>query len=425
MRTVVAIAALLVGGGAAAAEGPLTVERAVALALERNPEISAREAGLRAARARLEGARLPFQANPEVAIAAGPRSRGGERSTDVDIELSQRVELFGQRGARIDAARAEAAAAEGALAQRRAEIAAQTRIAFARALAAERLAAIAEEDLALSREAARVAEKRLELGDGSRLELNAARVEVGRAARGVALARQAVDAARAELRLVTGTPAGAALRLAGDLAPAGRGGAAPEALVERALAGRGDLAAARHEVDAARAEVRFAAREWLPLPRLGAGFKREEGADIVVGTVAFDLPVWNRNPAGRGTASARLSRAESELGAAERRVREEVLLAARRVAAAREAAQAFDADVVGATKENLALTTQAYQSGKLDLVQVLLIRRSAIEARRGEVEALAALAEAEAELARVSGATVDEWKELQREDEFLDGETAP
>jgi len=175
--------------------------------------------------------------------------------------------------------------------------------------------------------------------------------------------------------------------------------------MERALAGRGDLAAARHEVDAARAEERFASREWLPSPRLGAGFKREEGADVVVGTLAFDLPVWNRNPAGRGAASARLARAESELDAAERRVREEVVLAARRVDAAREAARAFDADVVGATKENLALTTQAYQSGKLDLVQVLLIRRSAIEARRGEVEALAALAEAEAELARASGAT--------------------
>jgi len=404
MRMVVVIAALLVGGGAAA-EDALTVEAAVALALERNPEVTAREADLRAARARLDGARLPFQANPEVAIAAGPRSRAGERSTDVDIELSQRVEIFGQRGARIEVAGAEAAAAQGALAQERAEIAAQARIAFARALAAERLAAIAEEDLALSREAARVAQKRLEVGDGSRLELNAARVEVGRAARGVALARQAVDAARAELRLVTGTPAGASLRVAGDLATAGPNGTPPEAHVERALAGRGDLAAARHEVDAARAEARFASREWLPSPRLGAGFKREEGADVVVGTIAFDLPVWNRNPAGRGAASARLARAESELGAVERRVREEVVLAARRVEAAREAARAFDVDVVGAMKENLALTTQAYQSGKLDLVQVLLIRRSAIEARRGEVEALAALAEAEAELARASGAT--------------------
>jgi cobalt-zinc-cadmium efflux system outer membrane protein len=247
-----------------------------------------------------------------------------------------------------------------------------------------------------------VAERRLEVGDGSRLELNAARVEIGRAAREAALARQALEVARSELRLLAALPSGAALELQGELGAAAAT-ALDGALAERAIGMRADLAAARRELEAAEAEERLASREWLPSPRLGVTYAREESADIVLGSLAFDLPVWNRNVAARGGSEARASRARSELDATERRVREEVLLAVERLETAREALRAFDDEIVTATGENLALTTQAYESGKLELVEMLLIRRSAIDARRGHVEALTAVAEAEAELQRASG----------------------
>jgi outer membrane protein, heavy metal efflux system len=393
---------LLFAAHTGAAE-PLTSERAVALALERNVELAVRAADLRATRARLDGARAPFQANPELGIAAGPRSRDGDRSTDVHVELSQRLEIFGTRGARIDAARGEALTAESVHASNRTEMAAQARVAFARALAAERLATLAEEELALSRDSARVAARRNEVGDGARLEVNAARVEVGRAVRGVSVARQRVEAARAELRLVSGIPAGEPLQLSDDADRSPIVNVAGDAAVERALARRADLASGRLELEAARAGERLASREWLPQPRLGASYAREEGANVVLGAISFDLPVWNRNVAGRGTASARVLRAEKELESAERRVRQEVLLALARLETAREAARAYDAEVVTAVKESFTLTTQAYQAGKIGLVELLLIRRSALEARRGEVEALAELAEAEAELVRALG----------------------
>lgn len=400
--TRIMVIGLLLSAATARAEDTLTVERAVERALERNAEIAARAAAVGAARAREQGARLPLQSNPELRVAGGPRSRIGERSTDVELELTQEVEVFGQRGARAVVARAELAAAEAELALARADVAAQVRIAFARVLTAERLAAIAGDDLELSRESVRVAEKRLELGDGSRLELNAARVEIGRAARETSLARQSLENARSQLRLVVALPPGSELRIEGDLSVSGPAVSQGE-LVERALSARADLAAARKELEAAQHEERLASREWLPSPRLGVNYAREESADIVLGSVAFDLPVWNRNVAGRGSAVARVSRARTALDAAERRIREDVLLAATRIETAREAVRAFSDDIVTATKESLELTTQAYRSGKLNLVEVLLIRRSAIDARRGHVEALANLAEAEAELRRAVG----------------------
>ena len=208
--------AVLCGATAADAE-PLTSDRAVEFALERNPELAALAADVGAARARLSGAELPLQSNPEISAGAGPRRNGAAHSTDLEVSLSQRVEVFGQRGARIDVAQAERAAAEKRLASRRVAVAAEVRSAFARVLAAERLVALAREDLAVARDAVRAVERRLELGGTSQLEVNAVRVEGGRAARSVAVATQRTAAARAELRTLLGSDAGAPLELAGEL----------------------------------------------------------------------------------------------------------------------------------------------------------------------------------------------------------------
>jgi hypothetical protein len=187
-------------------------------------------------------------------------------------------------------------------------------------LGADRRVALAREDLAVARDAVRAVERRLELGVTSQLEVNAARAEGGRAARAVAVATRRAAAARAELRTLLGSDAGAPLELAGELPrPTGAAPLDADALGRRALEARADLAAVRREVAAAEAERRVAKREALPVPAIGAKYSREEGADIVLGTLTFDLPLFNRNQAGRGVASARLARAKAELAAAERR----------------------------------------------------------------------------------------------------------
>ncbi len=401
-KVILAIAGMCAASAARAQ--PLTSERAVELALERNPELAAVAADAGAARARLSGAELLLQSNPELSAGAGPRRNGAARSTDLEVSLSQRVEVFGQRGARIDVAQAERDAAEKRLASQRIAVAAEVRSAFARVLAADRLVALAREELAVARDAVRGVERRLELGGISQLEVNAARAEGGRAARAVAVVTRRAAAARAELRTLLGSDAGAPLELAGDLPrPAGAAPLDVDALGRRALESRADLAAAHRDLAAAEAEQRVAAREALPVPAIGARYSREEGADIVLGTLTFELPLFNRNHAGRGVASARRARAQAELAAAERRVREDVDLAVARVATAREAAQAFEGEVLAGAEANVTLATRAYEAGKIRLAELLLIRRSAVEARRDHVEALEELAEAEAELARAVG----------------------
>lgn len=401
-KIIAATAALLLAWAARAE--PLTCQRAVEYALERNSEIANLTAEVRAASARLGGAELVVQHNPEVSVGAGPRRHGDQHTTDLEVSLAQRLELFGQRAARIEVAAAEREAAEARLAARRVGLAAEARAAFARALATERLVALTREDLVVARDSVRSVQRRAELGSVSQLEVNAARTESGRAALSVAVATRRAAAARAELRNLLGVDASARLELDGELAPpAAAASIEVEALVAKALAVRPDLIAARREARAAEAEGRLAEREAYPSPVVGARYAREEGAEILVGTVTLELPVSNRNQAGRGVAAARLFKAVAELAAVERRVQAEVRLAVERSRDAAEAVAAYEGEAIQSADANLTLAGTAYEAGKIGIAELLLIRRGAVEARREHVEALLEAREAEAELARAVG----------------------
>jgi cobalt-zinc-cadmium efflux system outer membrane protein len=63
----------------------------------------------------------------------------------------------------------------------------------------------------------------------------------------------------------------------------------------------------------------------------------------------------------------------------------------------------YGQEVRGAVDQNLALGTDAYRSGKIDFLQLLLIRRSAIDAENAAIDSLEELSTAQAELDRAIG----------------------
>lgn len=398
------IAALTSLGGARA-DDRLTLERAVERALATDAELRGAAAEVRAARARLDQSSAPLAANPALSAGIGPRDGGeGGRTVDYELALSQPIEIAGQRGARVAAARAALGAAEARLSAARARVRTEVRALLARAVASRMRAELAAEAERLAELAAAAAEKRLQAGDVARIEVDSARLERGRAARARLEADQERAAALAELELALGVEAGTPLELAFQLG--GDGGAAgpgPETLVRQAIDARGDLAAARLDLDAAKAEARLAARSAVPTPALGVSFAREERADVVLGTLSVDLPLFARNQAERGAASARVDQASAALGALERRVAQEVRLAAGRVGAARTALASFDPGTLAALDQNLATVARAYESGQIDFLRYQLLRREALEARRDRVDALEALDRAEAQLERALG----------------------
>jgi cobalt-zinc-cadmium efflux system outer membrane protein len=110
--------------------------------------------------------------------------------------------------------------------------------------------------------------------------------------------------------------------------------------------------------------------------------------------------VFQRNQAARGVSRAQAEQAGRAVEALERTIRAEVVVAVERHRSAVAAAQAFAGTPVA---ENLELMNEAYRAGKVNLFELLVMRREALEARTAYLDALEELAASQAELTRVAG----------------------
>lgn len=389
---------------AIAEQRTLTVEEAIRLAHANNPDVRTFAANVDAAKARLAGASLLLQTNPSLTATAGRRSSPAGRSLDHSFQVLQQFEIAGQRGARIDATKAALESTEAQAQALRVEVTARVREAFGGALAAEQRSQLATEAFAVAQQGVGAAEERFRAGAAALLEVNTARVELGRSARGRGEAERRRAEGFAELHLLLGLDPLEELTLRGDPA-AQEPVAGPAELVQEALEKRGEVRAGRRALDSARAEARLASREAIPSPKIGASYAREEesGTSIVQGVVTLDLPLFNRNKAARGVAAARVSQLETALQATDRRIRQEVLTALARLRAARASADGYASDVVKAMQENMELVTESYRAGKIDFLQLLVIRRQTLEARREHIDVLEELNAARAQLDRALG----------------------
>ncbi len=386
---------------------PLTLRRAVERALQQNPGVNHAAAEIEAAEARLNDASGLLRDNPELSVAAGPRYTEEGTQLDLGVQLTQPVEIAGQRGARMEAAEAALLAARARLQNERAEVVARARTSFAAVLAAQARVEVAGAAVSFANRSLDAARDRMTAGAASQIDVNAALVELGRAQREYLGARQRLVVERAHLAALLGLDPREDLEVAGALEPTKGQNAevasTDEAAIQLALKQRADLAAARAALEAARAESSLANRSALPTPSLGVGYTRETRENVIQGLLSVPIPVFSQGQAERGAANARVRQAEIELGSVERRIMGETRVAVQRLAAAREIVHAYQSQVGEAAQQNVGLVQEGYRAGKLDLFQLLLIQRDALDARRSYIDALEELAAAAAELDRVLG----------------------
>jgi cobalt-zinc-cadmium efflux system outer membrane protein len=381
----------------------LTLASALARSLDRNAEVRAARVEVDAAQSRVDIAGRLSRVNPELSLQAGPRWNQTQTSADLGAALSLPVEISGQAQSRSALAHAELKSAQARFAKSQGRVAAEVQQAFGGVLAAQGRAALTDQALQLAQEALVAAQERHRAGDASLIEVNLARIELGRATRERSEALAKTRAASARLKQLLAEPPETALECEGTLETLPRSALASSELLANALAHRPELADARAELEAAAAAQEAASRDAFPTPRLGAAYAREDGADLVRGTLSFELPVFNQNDPARAEALNRARKARASLEAVELEVRRDVQRAVDRRQAAREAADSYSGEVVQAAESNLALANDGYRAGQLDFVQLMLIRREALETRRGQLAALEELNAAEADLARVEG----------------------
>jgi len=332
------------------------------------------------------------------------RAAAGTERQDIAV-LSQRFDVSGRRGLRGDAAarRVEAAGAEAALL--RLDVEAETRRAFADALAAERRVAILRAAVERLEGVAAAVARRAASGDVAgydRRRVERERVTVlGR----LDIEEGALARARARLAALIGASDPAApLALRGDIMAA-----APPALATLAerLPSRPDLRALDLETRSGELEARAAGRWFIPDVEVGGGLKtvdvgsrRDSG---FAAALTIPIPLFSRDQDERLRGDARARAARGRLSLALDGARAD--LAGLHAEATRLGAAAARYRESGAADADALLRTAeaAYRGGEVGVLELIDAYRAALDADLSLLELERAARRARIDLDRTSG----------------------
>ena len=404
-----AVASGVVGtGGVAAprepkAAAPLTLETALKMALDANPELAAARHELEA----IEGTVIQAQVrpNPELATLVEDTRRATRTTT---LQLNHPIELGSKRAARIDAAERGRDAARAELNAKRAEIRAAVTAAFFDTLVAQERLRLAQASVELASRATDAARRRVLAGKVSPIEETKARVAETGVRVELRLAESELATARKRLAGTWGEPTLRFDRVEGDLESLpplpSRGD------LERRIDASPGLARARIEVERrlALAEVERSRRIPNVTVSLGAKRDNELGRDQAILGVSIPIPLFDRNQGNLLEALRRADKARDELSAAEIRLGNDLAQAFERLSTARNELESLKADILPGAQSAYEATIRGFELGKFSFLEVLDAQRTLFAAKSQSLRALAEAHRASSEIERILGETASE-----------------
>jgi cobalt-zinc-cadmium efflux system outer membrane protein len=379
--------------------GPLTIDlpAALARARQRAPEAIRALARIDEARAQRVGAGILFTQNPEVQIGAG-RRYGDPHTLAIRGELVLPLEL-GRRRPRIGVADAEVAHAAAQSEADLRELSFLVTTAFYDARYADLAVELERQNQDVAVRAADAAVRRRKAGEITDLDMNLARIALGRARSTLAAAQSERAERIGRLAALIGAQPDDAITLVGDLEPA------PLTLdaLHAAVRSRADVRALEAESRVARAERAFANAVGRPDVALWAGYELDERDNIGLGGLVVTLPFWNRAQGDKAAAHVKLRRTELERAAVTTAAARQVLDAFAAYAQARDGVDVLERDVLPALADSEALLERSVETGQLAINDYLVARQEILGAQREHLERLLQLAKAAAQARYVAG----------------------
>ncbi len=392
----------------APATNALTLERAISLALESNPELRASHGRIDAAAGRAYQAKL--WSNPELELgtedgpANGGRVLSGAKQT---IGVAQTLPFPGKKKLDRQMGGMNVRAMEADLSLRRLELVRDVKTAFYQVLAAERLVEVAAELVKVAESSATTARRRVEAGAAADQEQLRAEIPLEQARTELAGFQRELVTVRQTLAMLLGrpdlqeVPVSGALAETVDLAFLDQG-------PERWLATHPGVVAARTSRDRAELELRRARLEPYPDVKLGVAGGREGGSDrssIVEFRVSLPLPIIDRSKGRKQEARAGVDIAEAEAVAMEQRLLRAWGTGSQRLRTAAKQVANYRERILPKANEALRLVQTGFEQGKFGFIDVLDTQRTAAEARLAYQQKLLDLNVALADLEALSGAT--------------------
>lgn len=380
-----------------AAQPVLSLAQALALAETGNPTLRSRQAQLAAAEGtRTEAAALLFN-NPQLAVDRTRRTvplagLPTERRNEWSAGVSQTFEVAGQRGMRRHSAEAGLTATREEIETTRRQVRAETAQQFYRVLALQQRVALEEQALRLFEGTASAVQKRRNAGEDTKLDANVALVEAERARNQLASAREQLIDARAELANLLQSTADQLPVVAGDLEyriaaePSSADDLLATAMAQprlRALAARVDSAQARLSLE--RASRNPDVTVGVNVGREGANDARERLTTI---SVSLPLPLFKRNESAIGQAVTGLSQAEIEQRSTTRDLEAQVRALRSRLMSLQQRAQRLKQSMLPTLADNEQLSLKSQRAGQIGLLELIVVNRQTLDARRDLVDAL-------------------------------------
>lgn len=321
----------------------------------------------------------------------------GRNSAEDTFSVNQPLELWGKRGARIAAARADADAAGLRRDQQRWISAGQLAAFYTEAEAATRRHALAGEALSLVEQDAGAVDALVREGREPELRRLQARseVEAARATLDQSIALKQAALARLTAIALWEQPIESVSDSLLDRVPA-----TPHGLEDAPLSVR----IARAELDAAGRRVTVEKRRALPdvSASLGQTRFRSSGEDALTLGVAVSIPLFDRNRGNLRAAHADVRAAEARLLAQQQSAQADLLAAQATLGASNSRASAADSGVVAA-EEAYRLARVGYDAGRISQLELRSSRTALVAARYAAVDARVARVAAEIDLALLEG----------------------
>ena len=397
----------------------LSLDQAIALALEQEPSLRAARSEIDVARGmRLQASLRP---NPRVSFERREEPAGTDNQTMVAVEWP--LDLF-RRSRRVAVADRGAVVAELAVADHERLLAAEVRMRYGDVVGTLRDLTILDERVAATRRQLELLRSRVDEGATPPLERDLLDVEVRRLEAARLLQAGRTEASVFELKRTLGMRADASLavrdaledlvrRASSTTAPLSDTAVVPDQRADvRQAAARVDVAEAK--IDRAQAAGRFDVSLFANYVRMDAGFPQrgftpDAGVERVRGMFHYvsagatiTVPVLDRNQGEVAAARAEHAGAESAYEAARLAADAERAAARARDDRARQAVSAF-AGAHTLARQTLTVVSQSYELGRVTVFDVLAEQRRFLDVEHAYTETLMAAYEARTALNRALG----------------------
>jgi cobalt-zinc-cadmium efflux system outer membrane protein len=368
---------------------PVTLQQAVAEAIDKNLNVLAEKYNVPVAQARIITARL--RPNPILSIDGDHLNLLPPRYNSENMagppEYGIRTDFVFERGAkrqrRIDVAEAAVSTAQLQFLNTVRSVVLEVQIAYVELLQAKADLALAEETLEVFHQTVQINTSRVRRGDLAEVELIRTQVAELQFENTVAQARLRVETGRSRLQVLLG-------RLRTDKLPDATGELrrddlvlSVDALRERAFASRPDYLALRRDAARSLAELRLQLAQGKVDYSLGTEYRRQQGLAGTGNSLGFffssNLPVFNRNQGEIQRARQEQSQAEARIRALQATIDNEVETAYLQYRTARESLHRVEGTMLTKATDVRQITERAYRRGGVTFLDFLDAQKAYID----------------------------------------------